>query len=313
MRFGKFRISPWVIVERLYNLLAKIWFIPFGFYARPISVTGTIPHPLAPRTLRDLLLQKMMFPDNIERAIVSDKIAARGWVADRIGADHLIPLYGIYDTPEELYENTHPFPYVIKTNHASGQYFFVNNQADLDKFMTVVPKWNAGEHRPKREWAYRGIRRKFMVEKFIKDPQRPEIVELKLMCFFGTPVMIQCIRDRGLNVKKSMMTPEWKDAKTHLVTLPSYRLPERPAELEEALRIGRELSADFDWIRVDLYVCAGRVYFGEMTNFTHGGDSMYQPHSVDKMMFDLYHKLRNEKIDGARAAYQQAEIEKLSA
>ena len=93
MRIGKFTFRLNTIAARFYWLLGKIWFVPFGFYSRAILDSGNIPHPLVPRSLRDLILHKMMFPDNSERAIVADKIALRGWAAERMGAQHLIPLY----------------------------------------------------------------------------------------------------------------------------------------------------------------------------------------------------------------------------
>ncbi len=47
--------------------------------------------------------------------------------------------------------------------------------------------------------------------------------------------------------------------------------PERPAALADMLRIARELSSGFDYIRVDLFHTDDGVYFGELTPFHRGG------------------------------------------
>jgi len=102
MRIGKFWISPKVLVMRFYQLLSYFRFIPFGFCAKPMSITGQAPHPLEPCEFRDFILNKMMFPDNYLRAVYADKFAARGIVAQTIGKKYIPEIYDICDTPEEL-------------------------------------------------------------------------------------------------------------------------------------------------------------------------------------------------------------------
>ena len=39
----------------------------------------------------------------------------------------------------------------------------------------------------------------------------------------------------------------------------------KPEKLDEMIEISKTLSADFDFVRVDLYEINGKVYFGELT------------------------------------------------
>ncbi len=119
MKKVKYRFGPRVLVARFFGLLAAIWPVPFRFYARPILMTGRIPHPFKPRCLQDIILKNMIIPDNVNRAIVADKIAARGWVKEKIGGKYINPLYDVCKSHDELSQKNYPYPYVVKTNHAS--------------------------------------------------------------------------------------------------------------------------------------------------------------------------------------------------
>ena len=57
-------------------------------------------------------------------------------------------------------------------------------------------------------------------------------------------------------------------------TIPRTHLP-RPQCLEEMLKVGRILSKPFPQVRVDLYECNGKVYFGELTFTSLGGMMNY--------------------------------------
>lgn len=47
--------------------------------------------------------------------------------------------------------------------------------------------------------------------------------------------------------------------------------PRKPTLLDEMIRVSRILSADFDFVRVDLYEYKNRVMFGELTFSPAGG------------------------------------------
>jgi hypothetical protein len=49
----------------------------------------------------------------------------------------------------------------------------------------------------------------------------------------------------------------------------------RPACLARMTEVARQLSADFDFVRVDLYEAGGRVMFGELTFSPAGGVMNY--------------------------------------
>ena len=55
----------------------------------------------------------------------------------------------------------------------------------------------------------------------------------------------------------------------------------KPAVFEEMVDIARKLSADFPFVRVDLYDLSGKIVFGELTWIPMGGNCIVDPASFD--------------------------------
>ncbi len=303
MKIGKLSIGPWVLVARFYQLLGIFWPVPFWFYAQPIILSGRIPRPFKPRTLQDIILKNMIIPDNPDRAIVADKIAARGWAMEKIGLEYLIPLYDVCDTSEEIAQKNYPYPYVVKTNHASAQCCFVKNDGEREKMLKTIKKWNVGEYNPRREWVYRGIKQKFLVEPMLVDADQPEILDIKLYSFFGETILVNHIFDRENGTQRKFFTPDWQPLNIHYQGKCHQKVIKRPENLDEILRLGEVLAADFDFCRVDFMICGDKIYFGELTSFPAAGCAFFHPKSFETYLFGEYQRIRQEKIDSTRAKY----------
>ncbi len=292
-----------VIRRLIYRILSLFWFIPFGFYRDPLRNSGLTPHPLVPRNLRDLTLNKMMFPDNLSRAVVADKIAARGWVEERIGPNYLVPLYDICDSADQLRIHDYPLPCVIKSSHASGHVHFVNHIEDYEGIKERTQRWLSKGFRLRREWCYRDIEPRLLVEKMLLDAEGEISPDIKITCFFGEPVVMLLTRDRHEDRRTYLFSPDWKILGVWPEILSRDPAPRKPIELEQMLSVVRQLSAEFDFIRVDLYICDEKIYFSELTNFDAAGNFIFIPHKFDAYLLDRYKRLRKEKIADQRTHY----------
>lgn len=291
-----------------YKTLAVFWFIPFGFYAGPIKRTGRTPHPLVPRNLQDLTLHKMMFPDNIYRAVVADKIAVRGWIAERVGAKYLTRLYDICDKFEDLKQQEYPLPCVIKTNHASGQVHFVDCPEDYAELVAKAPVWLSKEYRPKHEWVYRDIVPKLMVEAMLLDAVGNLPSDIKTYCFHGEPILIvmtEGVKGRARNKVKDwyFFDSDWEKLDICRDIQKSGPAPKRPENYDELMGVIRTLAKDFDYIRVDTFITNGKIYVGELTNFCSGGQFVHTPHEFDAYLLDEYKRLGKKKVFDLREKY----------
>jgi hypothetical protein len=62
-----------------------------------------------------------------------------------------------------------------------------------------------------------------------------------------------------------------------------------PANFAAMVEVSRALSADFDFVRVDLYSVGNRVYFGELTCTPHQGYGPIAEPRRQKLRDDMWH------------------------
>ncbi|MFH2067840.1 MAG: ATP-grasp fold amidoligase family protein [Candidatus Omnitrophota bacterium] len=56
---------------------------------------------------------------------------------------------------------------------------------------------------------------------------------------------------------------------------------EKPVQLDSMISLAELLGTPFDFIRVDLYLVNGRIYFGALTNYPESGRTSFTPVSHD--------------------------------
>ena len=72
-------------------------------------------------------------------------------------------------------------------------------------------------------------------------------------------------------------------------------LPEKPVRFEDMKVLAEKLSAGIPQVRVDLYEVDGKIYFGEMTFFHHGGWTRFDPEEWDTTFGKEIH-LPNKRV-----------------
>ena len=65
--------------------------------------------------------------------VTSDKLAVRGYVAERLGRGYLPELYGVVDWPEQLLDLDLPPRYVVKATHGSGMTAVVTRDSAAER------------------------------------------------------------------------------------------------------------------------------------------------------------------------------------
>lgn len=58
-------------------------------------------------------------------------------------------------------------------------------------------------------------------------------------------------------------------------------MQEEPQNFDEMKRVAAQLSAEFPFVRVDLYNVNGSVYFGELTFYPSSGYGKFHPDEFD--------------------------------
>lgn len=208
--------------------------------------------------------------------ICADKIAVRDFVKETIGGKYLTPIYGIYNTPEEINFNNLPSAFVLKTNHASGQVIICKdkNNSDLKEIKRKLKKWlKINYYYLTGEWVYKNIKPKIICEKLLDE----NITDYKFYCFNGIPKILLVCTDRANDVRMNYYDMNFELLPFKQKSQNSLEKIEMLYEFETLKDLASKLSKKFPHVRVDFFVVKGRIYFSELTFFDSNGMEAFQP------------------------------------
>lgn len=244
-----------------------------------------------PRTYAQMLARKNLDeqPELVHRT--ADKCTVRAHVADRIGAEHLIPLIQVVERAEDLDLDTPTGPYVVKGTHGCDMTMLVPYPAAADhaRIRATVARWLATDFFTHgwRERPYQGLTPRAVVERYLGDGTRPPS-DYKFFVFHGEPAMVVVDQDRFVAHTSTLLHPDWVPLRVTGRFAQAGTLPPRPASYDRMLQIARTLGKDFRFARIDLYDVDGRVYFGEITHNPGGGLVRLRPRAFDRALGELW-------------------------
>lgn len=216
----------------------------------------------------------------------ADKHQVREYLASRGYGDLPCEEYGIYDKPEEIPFDKLPDRFVIKTTNGSGTNIICTDKKRLDIQSTVteLADWLKRDcYGLGREWAYKDIEPKIVVEEFLEDKANSfeGINDYKFICFNGKVYYVVFDADRYVGHKRSIYDADWNyiDVGTDCEKLGD--VVSKPEGFDEMKKIAEDLSSEFPSVSVDLYWVNHRAYFGELTFYPWTGYVVFDPESFD--------------------------------
>lgn len=252
-----------------------------------------------PRSLNEKIQWLKLYERTDLNTICADKYLVRDYVANLIGEDYLIPLVMVTDDVTKFTkENMIKEPIILKTNHTSSHYHIVRNtnNYDWDLVRKDFSNWlNENIYYSRREWQYKNIKPLVVVEKLLLDENNNIPDDYKFHCFNGKVEFIQVDIGRGSSEHyRNYYYPDWSRAPfkwsskfNSTYTDPAAYDVAKPKNLEELLFISSKLSSQFRYVRVDLYECRQKVYFGEITFHHDGGFRPIIPVEFDYKLGEL--------------------------
>lgn len=220
-----------------------------------------------------------------------DKFKVRKYVSDIIGEKYLNELYGCYDRFNDINFSELPDSFVIKVNHDSGGIIMIEDKNNVNhlvlskKVQSLIKK---NYYYSSREWPYKNIKPRIIIEKYLKDDSSLDLKDYKIHCFSGKPEFIQVDYDRFSTHKKNLYSTSWEFMDV------SYNYPfdkrviiDKPKKLEEMLELARKLSIGFPYVRVDFYIVNEKILFGEITFYPVSGFGIFTPESYNDYLGDL--------------------------
>jgi hypothetical protein len=221
-----------------------------------------------------------------------DKYAVRDFVRQRVGEKYLNELLAVYDDARDVDFSELPEKFVIKGTHGCHYNLIVPDKSSLDKERAykLFDKWLNRDYYDRHggEWAYKGIPRRLIAEKFLKQKGQKILNDYKFFCFNGEPKFIQLDILRGEGDYRCYYDLDWKKQPFYTERNEPY-LDEapKPRSLAEMTEVSRKLSQGFPFVRVDLYDVDGRVVFGEMTFYPADGRKDFVPKKYNQIIGDM--------------------------
>lgn len=254
-----------------------------------------------PQTFNEKLQWLKVNDHKPEYTMMVDKYAAKKYVAERIGEEHIIPTLGVYNRFEEIDFNSLPNKFVLKCTHDSGAVVICRDKEKLNK-KEIKAKLTKHLKRKyyycHREWPYKNVPPRIIAEEYMQDSTITALTDYKFYCFNGIPqyLYVSTGLDNHKTAKVSFVNTDWKLMNFRRTDYkPLDTLPQKPNCFLEMLDIAKKLSEDIPFLRVDLYEINGIVYFGELTFTPCAGMMPFDPPSADfeiGKMLDISHLIK---------------------
>ncbi len=250
-----------------------------------------------PQTFNEKLQWLKLYDRRPEYTDMVDKLAAKKYVADIIGEEHIIPTIAVYNNPDEIDFDALPDQFVLKCTHSSG----IGNCICTDKSKLDFEKVREGLRKgleddyylDEREWPYKNVPRKIICEQYMVDESEYELKDYKFFCFDGVPdcVMVSYDRLSDTGAKFYFFDINWELLRYNKrgVSAPEgFTLP-KPQNIDVMFKMAEKLAiaTKAPFIRVDLYNIRGFIYFGELTFFPDGGYDRNITKSTDHYFGEL--------------------------
>ncbi|MTI46834.1 MAG: carboxylate--amine ligase [Firmicutes bacterium] len=236
----------------------------------------------------------------------SDKVEVRKYIIEKGLEDILIPIYGVFEDANDIDFEKLKTKYFIKTNHGSGTNAIWDPQNPFNRSL-FTKKFNRAlrenYYLQSREWNYKNIKPKIVIEEVLEDNNGIGLVDYKFMCFEGKVKLV--FSEIGIASNTGEHNPYSKrnvhDANFDLLDMEFGRenfdsnLIEKPSNFEAMIKYAEILAEPFPHCRVDLYNINGKVYFGEMTFYHGGGTQRCKPELWEKVIGDWIN-LKSDRI-----------------
>ena len=179
----------------------------------------------------------------------------------------------------------------MKANHGSGYVKVVHDKAETSFEEFARAKRALAGRRTSTVLRASGttsiIKPRIFFEAMLTDESGNIPADFKIHCFNQVAgkqkAFILHISDRFTpHPRGDFYDEDWNQLDIRIGHYPNSAVPSpRPDNLDEILRNAKQLSANFDYVRVDLYAPDDRIFFGELTFTPGAGVYRLTPDQID--------------------------------
>lgn len=274
-------IYYFLLASRLYRIVSDKFYLKIQYRC----IFGKKANIKQPKSFSEKLFWLKLYDRRPEYSTMVDKYAVKKYVADIIGEEYIIPTLGVWDKPEDIDWEKLPSQFVLKCTHDSGGVIVCRDKSTFDK-AAAIKKLNktlkTDYFLVGREWPYKNVPRRVIAEKYMEDKSLADLPDYKFFCFDGTVKALFIGTERGTgDVKFDFYDADFNHLDLVQVHPMSGKILPKPEHFDKMKELASKLSAGIPQIRVDFYNINGKIYFGELTLYHHGGTVPFHPEKWD--------------------------------
>lgn len=276
--------KPWKIISSrkipfFSNLFSDSFYLKC-FYRSALNKKLDLKHP---RNFNEKLQWLKIHDRKSVYMEMVDKYDAKEFVAKKIGAEHIIKTYGVWESFDEIDFDSLPNSFVLKCTHDSAGYVICKNKEEFDfdkarKKITKCLKRNF--YYVGREWPYKNLKPRVIAEEYMEDYTLHELRDYKIFTFNGEPKIMHLVSNRQ-NATEETYGDFFDMDFAHLDLTMGHpnapKCPEMPKNFEKMKEFAKILAEGTIHLRVDFYEVDGKLYFGELTFYQDSGLTDIKP------------------------------------
>lgn len=239
-----------------------------------------------PKTFNEKLQWLKLYDHNPLYTTLVDKMRVKDWVAEKIGAQYVIPTLAVWESAEDIDISKLPNQFVLKCNHDSGSVIICKDKANFNLVAAKEKLGKALQHNfywDAREWAYKHVKPCIFAEAYMENSHSDDLLTYKFLCFDGEPKLMY------VTVKNDNIWENYYDMDFRLLDLarkyPNHTSPLiKPKCFDEMKYVAAKLSKVMSHVRIDLYEVNGQIYFSEYTFYDWGGLFDFKDNRVNNQL-----------------------------
>lgn len=241
------------------------------------------------QTFNEKLQWLKLYDRRPEYTIMVDKYEAKKYVADRIGAEYIIPTLGVWDKFDDIDFDKLPNQFVLKCTHDSGGLVICRDKKSLDiqaARKKIEKSLKSNFYWVGREWPYKNVKPRIIAEQYMEDNSSKDLKDYK---FFGFGGQVKCFKvdfDRFVEHHANYYDPTGNILHFgEKICPPNFDANiVMPNNLKLMDELAEKLSQNMPFLRADFYDVNGKVYFGELTFYPASGFGKFTDEAWDEQL-----------------------------
>lgn len=235
---------------------------------------------------------KLYYEDN-NITICCDKYRVKEYVGKTVGYRYCVPNIGVWKNEDEINFDVLPDSFVLKVNWSSGYNIVIKNKAEINNLEKSLMKEQIGVWlRPESNsyydafnWGYKNMEPIVYAEEYL--PMEADDDEYKVFCFNGKAVFTLIEKFDCKNINSRVCVDSMGKEMDFTIGNKPKAKTNISANYFKMIEVAEKLAAPFVFVRVDFIQVGKRIYVGEMTFYSGGGFSKFNPPEWDYKLGDL--------------------------